>query len=154
MNPLKILLATDGSTSALAAADWINDHFQPETTHVEVVTVTHVDLPLFADPSPGDSYRFMLEDAQAQTAHRAQEILTETQERLARFTPTPAVVYNQPVAGLLQYLRDHQPDLLVMGRRGHHGLPGMVLGSVSLSMVQRSPIPILVVEPAAGDAHH
>jgi nucleotide-binding universal stress UspA family protein len=46
---------------------------------------------------------------------------------------------------LVQESRD--ADLLVVGRRGHGGFPGLLLGSVSMHCVAHAPCPVLVVPP-------
>ncbi len=53
----------------------------------------------------------------------------------------------RPAAVLVEAARG--ADLLVLGHRGHGGLPGAALGSVGLSCVQHAPCPVLVVPSSA-----
>lgn len=54
-------------------------------------------------------------------------------------------VNDLPVSGLLGQAAN--AALLVVGSRGRGGLKGLLLGSVSRTVVERSPIPVVVVPP-------
>ena len=61
-----------------------------------------------------------------------------------------AVKFGQPAKVLVEESRDAQ--LLVVGRRGHGGLLGQLMGSVSSSCVAHAHCPVLVVGQETGDA--
>lgn len=58
------------------------------------------------------------------------------------------VLTGAPGPTLRRFAEDQDMDLLVVGRRGKGGSARM-LGSVSVDLVERSPVPVLVIEPAA-----
>ncbi|GAA3666496.1 universal stress protein [Arthrobacter ginkgonis] len=45
-------------------------------------------------------------------------------------------------------------DILVLGRRGHGGFPGLLLGSVSSACIARAHCPVLVVHAPPGTPQH
>ena len=47
--------------------------------------------------------------------------------------------------GILNTAREVGADLIVMGSHGRHGLEKLLMGSVTLRVLGRSPIPVLVV---------
>lgn len=53
------------------------------------------------------------------------------------------LIQGSPAAGLISVAEGAR--MLVVGRRGHGGLMGLLLGSVSASVVNQSPVPVLVV---------
>ena len=78
---------------------------------------------------------------------RAGEILKETVEK-AFGAETPDNVETRLVQGhprhtLLEASRD--ADMVVVGRRGHGGFGGMLIGSVSSALVAHAHCPVLVV---------
>lgn len=78
---------------------------------------------------------------------RAGEILQETVEK-AFGAEIPANVETRLVQGhprhtLIEASRD--ADLVVVGRRGHGGFGGMLIGSVSSALVAHAHCPVLVV---------
>jgi nucleotide-binding universal stress UspA family protein len=78
---------------------------------------------------------------------RAGEILEET-VRTAYGVETPsnvvaALVRGHPRDALIEASRD--ADLVVVGRRGHGGFGGLLLGSVSSALVAHAHCPVLVV---------
>jgi nucleotide-binding universal stress UspA family protein len=53
------------------------------------------------------------------------------------------VAQGSPVSTLLQAARD--ADMVVVGRRGHGGFMGLLLGSVATQVVHHAPCPVVVV---------
>ncbi|HEY6016712.1 MAG TPA: universal stress protein, partial [Gaiellaceae bacterium] len=53
------------------------------------------------------------------------------------------VVAGPPVRALLEAARD--ADLLVVGSRGRHGFPGLLLGSVSQQVANHAACPVVIV---------
>ncbi|MBX5467211.1 MAG: universal stress protein [Firmicutes bacterium] len=149
MKTLHAVLASDGSRGALNAAEWLAQHFDPDTLKVTVATVEHIDLPAFMEPSAPDAYEALLKEAQDRGRRQAERALEETVQRLAAFSPATVVLNGPPVEAILRYVDQHRPDFVVMGRRGHTLLQSLLIGSVSLGVLQRASVPVLVVEPRA-----
>jgi nucleotide-binding universal stress UspA family protein len=54
-----------------------------------------------------------------------------------------------PVEGILQRIRESDPDLVVMGTHGRSALSKLILGSVTARVVLEAPCPVLTVGPDA-----
>jgi nucleotide-binding universal stress UspA family protein len=54
-----------------------------------------------------------------------------------------------PFQQVLNYARDQEADLILMGTQGRTGLPHMVLGSVAEKVVRLAPCPVLAVHGKA-----
>ena len=81
------------------------------------------------------------------TEEDAQKLLVEIIERVGgeRASLVDAVTVNDlPASGLLDQAAT-DAALLVVGSRGIGGVRGLVLGSVSRTVVERSPVPVVVV---------
>jgi len=55
------------------------------------------------------------------------------------------VVEGNPVGALLQAASDVDADVVVVGKRGSGGFPGLQLGSTSQELVAHATIPVVVV---------
>lgn len=80
------------------------------------------------------------------TEDDARQMLDRTVSRVVgdRSSIVDQVVVNDlPVSGLLDHASD--AGLVVVGSRGLGGVKGLVLGSVSRTIVERSPVPVVVV---------
>ncbi len=140
---LHLLLASDGSDSALRAADWIKSHFPSDDVDVTIASVirsiVEVGSPTFA---PTADYAAPLEDV---ADRRARQACERTQEMLEPLASKAVVLEGQTIAGtLIAYVRDHQYDALVTGRR-RHALFRAVLGSISAELSHQSPIPVWII---------
>lgn len=137
-----ILFATDGSFAAERAADYaaaLAVRFHAK------VTVLHAFTPITI---PLSSYMFPNVDAFANESD-AQALVQQAASRLRDHGVQD--VDTQAVQGhaahvILGVAESIQPDVIVMGARGVSTWQGLLLGSTSMSVVQRAQIPVLVVK--------
>jgi len=138
---MTLLMASDGSPGALRAAEWIARHFAPAQVVLTIVVVREQYSPKFNSLYP----MYTPTEDDVNTEQWALDTVTETAARLGEFRPTPKIRVGDPVREILAEVRETVPDLLVVGHRGLRGLEGMVMGSVAKSLVQHSPVPVLVI---------
>lgn len=83
---------------------------------------------------------------------RETEVLTERlcgwQERYPDVVVEKIVVADRPAPRLLEHA--HSAQLVVVGSHGRGGFPGMLLGSVSRTVVNSARIPVIVARPSRG----
>jgi nucleotide-binding universal stress UspA family protein len=60
---------------------------------------------------------------------------------------TSALKAGLPWGGIVDAIKELQPDLVVMGTHGRRGFSHLMLGSVAEKVVQLSPVPVLTVRP-------
>jgi nucleotide-binding universal stress UspA family protein len=131
---MRILLATDGSNEARAAAEWLRDFPLPADTSVLVVTVMHPG----AVPAEVKS---SLEADAYEVVETARRIVAE------RFPNAEGkVLPGDPRTTILQLADEWRADVVAMGARGLGAFAGMVLGSVSSGVARHSKCSVLVTK--------
>ncbi len=58
-----------------------------------------------------------------------------------------ATAHGPAFLGIIQYAKEHDIDLIIMGTHGFTGLAHMLIGSVAEKVVRKSPCPVLTVRP-------
>jgi nucleotide-binding universal stress UspA family protein len=134
---MRILLATDGSVSAAVAVELAAAMRWPMGTSVRVVRVV--------DPH-----------SQAIDAHvviAAESALEDVASCLRErgLAAETMILRGRPADELVDDIRSHRPDLVIVGNRGHSAFDRMLLGSVSSELVDHSPVPVLVARKPAVD---
>jgi nucleotide-binding universal stress UspA family protein len=144
----RILVATDGSPSALEAsrfgielarehdAELVFAHVVPEFDLVPA-TVFQIGGVFPHEPGPHDAA--LLWDAAALAAE--QGVLATT-----------ALLRGETVDALVEYANSQDVDLIVVGSRGRNPLATALLGSVSNGVLRRAGRPVLVVKTAKAPA--
>ncbi len=138
----KILLATDGSSASQQAADYaaaLAVRFNAK------VIALHAFNQLVVPPV---GYSFPNVDAYA-SYQDAEKLVAQTAERLRSQgvgEVEEQVVQGQAVHVILGAAETIKPDVIVMGARGVGTWQGLLLGSTSMSVVQRAQVPVLVVK--------
>lgn len=137
----RILVPTDGSEHADAAATAAIDLAASEGGELHALFVVSTRR-----------YDTSIESAVDPVREEGEGVL----ERLAasaaaRDVPvTTAVEVGRPGDAILQYVTDHDVDLVVMGTRGRGDLRNRLLGSVTDYVVTHADVPVHVV-PAASE---
>lgn len=143
MKMLHVLLASDGSDGAIRAADWIADHFDPDSIRITVASASRSPIDMGSPTfSPLPDYASSLDEVAHQDAVQACRL---TQDKLSRFQSEGIVIGSGTIVdAIVAYLADHPVDAIVAGRRSH-SLSRAILGSVSKELTDRSPVPVWIV---------
>lgn len=137
----RVLLPTDGSSAALPAVRRAIDLTTQYDAELHVLHVVE-EPPFSGSRSLIPSLREKGEHVVANVRRRAErggveEVITH----VARGTPHRTIV---------EYVTDHQIDLVIMGTHGRTGLDRFLLGSVTEKVVRMSPVPVLTVPRDVG----
>lgn len=125
--PFNILLATDGSDHALAAASLTNDLALPPGSTITILAVLI--------PREASRFSFLegaLEQTRAVLKKQDIEIFTQLQ------TGYPAEVIHE-------YSQNQNIDLVILGAKGLRHTLGILLGGVAQQVVEYTQAPVLVV---------
>ena len=140
---MRVLLATDGSEDARAAAAWLGLFPLPPGAHLRVVSVVNVPVPVLDVPPVHEFHKSMLDEAQ-RTADAARDALAP------RFQTAEAQVAEGDARDVLVRVAEQWPaDLLVLGARGLGAVAGALLGSVSIGVARHAPCSVIVVKGAS-----
>ncbi|MBI3911203.1 MAG: universal stress protein [Armatimonadetes bacterium] len=143
----RILLPTDGSSHALAAARIAAD--LAKATEGRITAITAVEYEVVAGGLPEEIVRTL----RGQIKRHAEEVLGETvaavQERGA--AAEARIVEGHPASAILAEAERGGYDVIVMGSRGITEAAGYreYVGSVTLRVLARASIPVLVMPPPA-----
>jgi nucleotide-binding universal stress UspA family protein len=141
---LRILLATDGSPESGAAVEALQFLPLPAGTVIHVLSVMHAAAAAAHAPRTGALTELLAfeEESCADACKTAAEVL-----RRDGITVTTDVRKGSPAQEILDAAREMSAALIVLGAKGRGGLPGRLLGSTTLAVAHRTPIPVLVARP-------
>lgn len=141
----KILIATDGSAPAIKACRIINEML-PRGAVAQIRLLTVLSYSLYPDaladdrlPASDVTERRRAVEAAVEAAGAEPVRILEDASRKIEFVHR----FGNPADEIVAEIEQWDPDLVVMGRRGVHGLE-RVLGSVSERVLRRSPSPVLI----------
>jgi nucleotide-binding universal stress UspA family protein len=136
-----IVVGVDGSPGSRKALTWAAAEAQDHGADLVVVNVwEHTLLPPAGSVSVSEHY--VPDPSQA----TAEDLLQIIKEELGEEPPVlvrPHVKQGRPAKVLIEDSAD--ADLLVVGKRGHGGFAGLVLGSVSQHVAAYAKCPVAVV---------
>lgn len=141
---MKVLIATDGSGPALRACHTVATLLISGRDEVRLLTVLSYTLYPYADV-PGEH----LADEAERKQHADEEVrrLTDRQREILEQAGLLVEVvhrFGNTTEKIVSEIGEWNPDLVVLGRRGVHGLERLI-GSVSEHVLHHSKTPVLLV---------
>jgi nucleotide-binding universal stress UspA family protein len=136
---LNILVLVDGSPDAEEALSQAIDLAESEHSRLTVLTAV-------APPPPIAALADVDAPAIQGAETEANEILGHARDQVPDGLPIATLLLDQPIrqAVIRQVAQGHH-DLVVMGSRGRGAVRSALLGSVSHFVLDRSPVPVLIV---------
>lgn len=134
----RIAVPTDGSEGANHAAEHGLVIAEALDATAHVISVVE---------SAGSARRDHLRTTPEEIAAEAVEEVEQRASELDVRTETAAISEGPTDEAILQYVDDHDVDLVVMGTHGRTGLDHVVFGSVAEDVLRESPVPVLTVRP-------
>lgn len=133
---MRILVATDGSTGADDAINWLEHGPLPENAAIEVICAS--GLPFTAEAVTAMGWRQLLDESQ--------RVVDDARDRLAKRWTTVAgrTLDGDARDAIIAAAKQAESDLIVLGARGLGAAASFLLGSVSLAVTRDAPCPVLV----------
>lgn len=135
----RILLATDGSAAAVAAADYAVQMARCGGGRVFVVhAYPHIPRYL-GEPQ--------ITDLMTQHVRAGEQVVSPVVEQLreAGLEATSEVLEGPPAEAILRVAQVRECDLIIVGNRGQGELSSALLGSVSHKVIANARAPVLVI---------
>lgn len=143
----KILVPTDGSPSATAAAEFASDLLAggivQSVTLLVVVSIAkavkeeHIINPTQADE---DMIRSKLRNAGQQIIDQTRSIF----EQKGKTADDMLVMYDDPGEKIIEVAETNNYDLIIMGNRGRSLVKQLLMGSVSTKVLQNAGCPVII----------
>lgn len=141
----KILVPLDGSAAAEHALD--SAAYLAGLNQGEVVLMRAAPPPITA----GD-YNALIIDPDVFGAEQCEACLSYLEQQATRLrhqgcakVSTDVVQFYAPAEAVLEAVREHTPDVVVMTSHGRSGVKRLLLGSVAETLARSAPCPVFIV---------
>jgi len=140
----KILFPADLSEVSPKIAPYVKEVASKFSAEVHIVFVARILQHFTSIYVPHPSVR----NFEAEIVKGAEKKLGEfVEEHFQGVSPKAKVVLGDAAEEILNYARSEGIDLIIMGTHGRKGLEKIVFGSVAERVVQKSPVPVLTINP-------
>ena len=155
----RVLLAVDGSPNSQHAVEYLASfplpdeckiqamHVLPPPPHPETLIAVWPPAPEIIQPSYSLSPE-EIDNILAEEDKKGKVLLDQVIQTLQSYQRSASVVLHRGDAAteIIQYVREQQIDLIVVGSRGLSSVKGWLLGSVSRKLIHYSGCSVLVVK--------
>lgn len=145
---MKIILATDGTKYADAAAKMLGNFDLKKGDEIKVLSIVDMALPLGVDMYGG--YLPDTGELEKTAKENASRILQTTLDGLGSVLNEEVaisgdILFGSPESRIVETAEEMHVDLIVLGSHGYKSWERLLLGSVSNSVVHHAPCSVMVV---------
>ncbi|SRR5579883_144208 len=152
---MKVLVAVQNADCVKAIGDFVLKYPWPSGCQFKVVhIVTSAQLGSYMSILPAPMAESITEERRKHGIAFVENMISRLREAIRDVPVTQELIEGNAKVELVDQVKSWQPDLVVMGSHGKHGLE--TLGSVSRAVVGQSPCSVMVVpiEPHHKDKMH
>ncbi len=149
---MKVLVAMDGSKYGQWGLNWVAALpfiDPPRLTALHVLDIAALRAPFLAQPVIAGNERYIQEEIHRMAARTAKVLSEATQQFVSLNLRGTARKEQGAVAPTILKRAPKRDGLLVVGSQGLDALDRFMLGSVSTTLIQHAPCPVLVVKDRA-----
>jgi nucleotide-binding universal stress UspA family protein len=139
----KIVLATDGSENVKNAVDWSIE--LAKTNNAEIIALYVLPNPGVTLAMTGQTWIKSLHDHLVKEGKEAIQYVVDAGEKEGVTVDRMIIEDKNPADAIVDFAKDNNADMIVMGTRGRTGLNHILLGSVAENVVRYSKNQVLVV---------
>lgn len=140
----RVLVATDFSDASNAALEYGRQFSRMFAANLHVIHVVENVMARFA----ADAYPVLLPDLQREVEASGEKRLMEslTPDDVAQLHAVPVVrTSTSPAAAIVDYAKEADVDLVIMGTHGRGAMAKLLMGSVAERVVRTAACPVLTV---------
>ena len=141
----RILLPTDFSENSAGARNHACALAESFDDELHLLHVLEIQVSTMPDLAMGFAWPQQIKESQ-QAAQRALEEMVKDPSLKERKVEC-ALAEGSPFLEIVQYAKQEDIDLIVMGTHGRSGLAHLLIGSVAENVVRHAPCPVLTVRP-------
>ena len=146
----KIVVGIDGSEESMKAAEYAISIAKLYNAELNAITVLTSDIG-YIYSSPGvESPPLTVKEIILLAGDEAKKWFDEIKEKANKKgiqLKTESIVAKKSLLNtILEYVEEHNINLVVVGTRGRSGIKKMLLGSIASGLVTYSPCPVLVIK--------
>lgn len=142
----RILVAVDGSKSAMDAADYAIDMAKKFNAQLTTLTVSHISLSSYGLASLPDAIKQSKEKHALESKQWFDRVSQNAKQNDVQIK-TELIDSQMSVDGtIVEYAENHGIDLIILGTKGRSGIKKLLLGSVATAVVKYATCPVMVVK--------
>ncbi len=142
----RILVAVDGSKSAMDAADYAIDMAKKFNAQLTTLTVSHISLSSYGLASLPDAIKQSKEKHALESKQWFDKVSQNAKQNDVQIK-TELIDSQMSVDGtIVEYAESHDIDLIILGTKGRSGIKKLLLGSVATAVVKYATCPVMVVK--------